>query len=1166
MNHSLLSPDTDSTQVSKNRPSGLRVNKPGDAFEREADRVADTVSRGGRTHSDLLSWSLGAGTIQRQSTPVGQNAPSPNNYSDALSKAAEAFLKTKTGQDMVKHITEEDPLVKAATDFVKTPAGIAVTGAAATGAIAALAATHQPLPAQIPAIPLDPISSKLSGYKLQLTYQGPVDRPTGAMVTLSYEGKSSDKKKKQTDSERFRAETASIAADQAKFREGMQPKTGPVAEQQKVEQKKEDRMFQNWALHRVGSQDMGSIPDVSQMGKNYPRVWSGSSAAQTSPVPDKKLPAPATSQPAPDDAAKKKEELPVQRKALGDVAADLDIAEVESVLASTGRPLDRETRRYMESRIGFDFGKVRIHTDARAASSAKTMGSLAYTVGNDVVFASGNYAPNTTQGRRLLAHELTHVVQQNPAPKPVARSVPMPSPAPRRVQRWWNPLADIKEKALAKLRQIPGYELFCVILGKDLLTGKEVERNAENLTHGVLQLVPGGQDAYDRMKQSGAIDRAFAWLKAEVNKLNFSEQYFSDLFQRAKDAVDFTHLEDSWDRIVDIFREPYERVKTFASNVIHKVLEFVLEAAIEALGGKEIAQQILEFFRKAGTAIKTIVNDPAAFLGHLLDALKQGFGQFKDNIVEHLKNGLVQWLFGEIPGLTLPKKFTITEIIGMVLQVLGITYANFRQKLENVLGAPAVRFLEGAFEIVKTIYTQGMGAAWKLILEKAENLFDTIMESVRNWVITEVVKLAVAHLATMFNPIGGIIESIRVIYETIKFFIDKAKQIASLLSAIVDSIAEIASGNIAKAANWIEQSMAKAIPLILRFLAGLIGLGDVPDKIRGIIKAVRDKVDTTMQKVVDFVVEKAKPIWEAGKEAFTSHLEAVKEWWTKPRKFKYGVEDHELSLDGEGDHPQVMVASSNKTPLDQFLKDVKATGPQTTAIKAAAAKLKWKKGDPEKPSDKDEEGNKNFEKLKELMAGLKAMEAPKSEVTYSAPEPVLGGGQEVDALLSSNRDVGSEPEGDANDTRANPAIWMDLGYPHLRKEKRYIRGHLLSMRLGGLGVWKNMMPITNTVNQRMNAQVENHLKKATANPNRFFHYHITAKYDTGVVLPPEGDAKRADAAEKRLISLSWTVKAAKPKEGGGGLEEDPKGQLVDADGNPMPGTVAAGNFTPPTDK
>jgi hypothetical protein len=111
-----------------------------------------------------------------------------------------------------------------------------------------------------------------------------------------------------------------------------------------------------------------------------------------------------------------------------------------------------------------------------------------------------------------------------------------------------------------------------------------------------------------------------------------------------------------------------------------------------------------------------------------------------------------------------------------------------------------------------------------------------------------------------------------------------------------------------------------------------------------------------------------------------------------------------------------------------------------------------------------------------------------------------------------------------------------------------------------------MMPITNTVNQRMNAQVENHLKKATANPNRFFHYHITAKYDTGVVLPPEGDAKRADAAEKRLISLSWTVKAAKPKEGGGGLEEDPKGQLVDADGNPMPGTVAAGNFTPPTDK
>jgi len=84
---------------------------------------------------------------------------------------------------------------------------------------------------------------------------------------------------------------------------------------------------------------------------------------------------------------------------------------VHEVLRSPGRPLDSATRAFMEPRFGCDFSRVRVHTDARAAESARSVNALAYTVGRDLVFASNLYTPQTN-GRWLLAHELVHVMQQ----------------------------------------------------------------------------------------------------------------------------------------------------------------------------------------------------------------------------------------------------------------------------------------------------------------------------------------------------------------------------------------------------------------------------------------------------------------------------------------------------------------------------------------------------------------------------------------------------------------------------------------------------------------------------------------------------------------------------------------------------------------------------------
>jgi hypothetical protein len=86
---------------------------------------------------------------------------------------------------------------------------------------------------------------------------------------------------------------------------------------------------------------------------------------------------------------------------------------VHEVLRSPGRPLDTQTRAFMEPRFGHDFSGVRVHTDVKAAESARAVNALAYTVGGDIVFGDGRYSPGMLTGKQLIAHELTHVLQQS---------------------------------------------------------------------------------------------------------------------------------------------------------------------------------------------------------------------------------------------------------------------------------------------------------------------------------------------------------------------------------------------------------------------------------------------------------------------------------------------------------------------------------------------------------------------------------------------------------------------------------------------------------------------------------------------------------------------------------------------------------------------------------
>lgn len=420
MNYLRFAREHDGKSVGQARPawgtprSQLEVSAPSDPLEREADQAAHQVSTGRKVPAWSLTKAPGS-TLQRQVPPTPTAnpltpEPQPNNYAEGAGKLAEAFLQTPTGKALLEAVAA-DPLVKAAEGFIGTLPGKVITGTAAAGVVAAMAATHTALPAQIPAIPLDKLAP---GLKVKITYEGPMDHPTKAMVTFSYTPKAEEKKPKQTQSEKDRAQNARVAAELEQFRGTLKYKTGSPED---LQQRAEQKMVEDWVARRFGSAPgTGGRPLVPAGLSLQPPTLESPSRPKAPTLLDRKLELKslATVQtPAPSEPdAEKKEELPVQRKAEGKPSVAANAAAVQNVLHSPGRPLEAGTRRFMESRLGFDFSRVRVHTDDRAAGSAKELGASAYTVGGAIVFGAGQYSPGSAPGRQLLAHELAHVIQQ----------------------------------------------------------------------------------------------------------------------------------------------------------------------------------------------------------------------------------------------------------------------------------------------------------------------------------------------------------------------------------------------------------------------------------------------------------------------------------------------------------------------------------------------------------------------------------------------------------------------------------------------------------------------------------------------------------------------------------------------------------------------------------
>ena len=310
-------------------------------------------------------------------------------------------------------------------------------------------------------------------------------------------------------------------------------------------------------------------------------------------------------------------------------------------------------------------------------------------------------------------------------------------------------------------------------------------------------------------------------------------------------------------------------MKEAMSGLISKIGAFLLWAAkkffkwaLEAAGISP--DEVMGIIDKGVKIIKAIVTKPIVFVKNLIKAASTGFQNFGKNFLKHLKDAIFNWLTGAMEGVKLPQVWDARGILMLVLDILGLTYQALRKRMVDVLGETVVSTLEKTFTLVKTLVTQGPVAAWEQMKEMAEEMKGTFIDAVKEWVKTTIVYKAIETVISIFIPGAGIIKAIIAIYDTVMFFIQKAKDIARMVGDFLGSIGEIAMGNIGAGAAALEAGLAKALTLVINFLAKFLHLSGITDKIKKVIEKIREKVSAVLDKIVAWIKKMAGKLVQAG--------------------------------------------------------------------------------------------------------------------------------------------------------------------------------------------------------------------------------------------------------------------------------------------------------------
>ncbi len=364
---------------------------------------------------------------------------------------------------------------------------------------------------------------------------------------------------------------------------------------------------------------------------------------------------------------------------------------------------------------------------------------------------------------------------------------------------------------------------------------KEVENYVKGLDASVKQF---GEDALQ------AVSADFDSMTSDIDQR--SDALINKLTEQYK--ASYERMSAMEDQLREENKSLWQRVYDATVGLIKKIIAF-----------KDMLMGILG---RAVAVIGDIIAHPIRFLGNLVSGVMQGLKNFMSKIGTYLLKGLMDWLFGALAGagLQLPDSFDLKGIISIVLQILGLTYANFRARAVTIVGEPVVAAIEKTAEVFKVIITEGVPGLWRFIKEQLADLKSMVMDAIFDFVKEKVIMAGITWIIGLLNPASAFFKACKAIYDIIMFFVNRGSQILALVNAVIDSMASIAKGAIGVAAGLVENALAKAIPVAIGFLAGLLGLGDPSKPVKGFIEKARTPVNKAIDWVINLAVKGVKAV------------------------------------------------------------------------------------------------------------------------------------------------------------------------------------------------------------------------------------------------------------------------------------------------------------------
>jgi hypothetical protein len=297
-------------------------------------------------------------------------------------------------------------------------------------------------------------------------------------------------------------------------------------------------------------------------------------------------------------SALRRSPLIAQRKARGSGQSPMTApAAVDARIraaASGGFVLPPKVRMYLEPRFRADFSGVRIHNDAQSAQLSNAIGARAFAYGRHVFFNQGQYNPESAQGMELIAHELTHTIQQGAAQqgnanvhrKAEANATPHVSQRTGEQASRFG-VSDVLNFFADAANAIPGYRMFTILIGVNPINMSAVEASAANILRAIVEFLPGGNIITRVLDSYGVFDRVGSWIENQLKSLGITGPAIKAALNQFIDSLGFSDLfslGSVWDRAKAIFATPITRIITFARGLFAEILRFVREAVLRPLG------------------------------------------------------------------------------------------------------------------------------------------------------------------------------------------------------------------------------------------------------------------------------------------------------------------------------------------------------------------------------------------------------------------------------------------------------------------------------------------------------------------------------------------------------------------------------------------------------